>query len=97
MWSFENRQQGSIMCGLSTGTFLPLFFFPHETFTSSIFIPTLLGQYIIKNIVLMSGGIVIGATVKGGRLTSKPEQNWPLTRKLIPERYHSKDKPAPVI
>jgi uncharacterized membrane protein YkgB len=79
------------------GTFLPLFFFPHETFTSSVLIPTLLGQYIIKNIVLMSGGIVIGATVKGGRLTSKPEQTFSITRKLIPKRYRSKTKPAPVI
>jgi len=43
------------------GTFLPLIFFPHETFTGSIFVPTLLGQYIIKNCVLISGGIVLGA------------------------------------
>lgn len=50
------------------GTFLPLFFFPNETFTSSILVPTLLGQYIIKNIVLLSGGIVIGATVRGGKM-----------------------------
>ena len=42
------------------GTFLPLLFFPHETFKGSLFIPTLLGQYIIKNCVLISGGIVIG-------------------------------------
>lgn len=55
------------------GTFLPLFFFPAETFTTSVFIPTLLGQYIIKNMVLLSGGIVIGATVKGGFLTSRPQ------------------------
>lgn len=79
------------------GTFLPLFFFPHETFTTSVLIPTLLGQYIIKNIVLMSGGIVIGATVKGGRLTAKPEQTWSLARKLIPQRYRSKIKAAPAI
>ncbi|MDN5286339.1 MAG: hypothetical protein JWR38_2613 [Mucilaginibacter sp.] len=50
------------------GTFLPLVFFPHETFTTSIFIPTLLGQYIVKNIVLLSAGVVIGATIKGGKL-----------------------------
>ncbi|MCW3464008.1 hypothetical protein [Chitinophaga nivalis] len=55
-----------------TGTFLPLIFFPHETFTYFIIVPTLLGQYIIKNIVLLSGGIVIGATVRGGRLTARP-------------------------
>lgn len=53
------------------GTFLPLFFFPEQTFTS-LFVPTLLGQYIIKNIVLLSGGIVIGATAKGGSLTANP-------------------------
>lgn len=46
------------------GTFLPLVFFPDETFAHSLFVPTLLGQYIIKNIVLLSGGVVIGATVK---------------------------------
>ena len=50
------------------GTFLPLVFFPHETFTTSVFIPTLLGQYIVKNIVLLSAGVVIGATIKGGKL-----------------------------
>ncbi|MBB5621751.1 putative membrane protein YkgB [Pedobacter cryoconitis] len=46
------------------GTFLPLVFFPDETFAHSLLVPTLLGQYIIKNIVLLSGGVVIGATVK---------------------------------
>lgn len=50
------------------GTFLPLAFFPQETFAAP-FVPTLEGQYIIKNIVLISAGIVIGATVRGGRLT----------------------------
>ncbi|RAJ37240.1 hypothetical protein [Pedobacter cryoconitis] len=46
------------------GTFLPLVFFPDETFAHGLLVPTLLGQYIIKNIVLLSGGVVIGATVK---------------------------------
>ncbi|HET9344051.1 MAG TPA: DoxX family protein [Candidatus Eremiobacteraceae bacterium] len=52
------------------GTLLPLFFFPKETFSVIPFAPTLEGQYIIKNIVLISAGIVIGATVRGGRLVS---------------------------
>jgi uncharacterized membrane protein YphA (DoxX/SURF4 family) len=55
------------------GTLLPLFFFPHETFTSIPFKPTLEGQYIIKNLVLISAGLVIGATVRGGRLTAGPK------------------------
>jgi uncharacterized membrane protein YkgB len=63
------------------GTFLPLFFFPDETFNHYFFIPTLLGQYIIKNIVLLSGGIVIGATIKGGNLTAHPE---PLLKPVVP-------------
>ena len=54
------------------GTLLPLFFFPNETFTTSVFVPTLLGQYIIKNLVLLSSGIVIGATVQGGAIIANP-------------------------
>ncbi len=53
------------------GTFLPLIFFPHETFHHSVLVPTLLGQYIIKNFVLISGGIAIGATLKGSKLINK--------------------------
>ncbi|HXI01186.1 MAG TPA: DoxX family membrane protein [Sphingobacteriaceae bacterium] len=54
------------------GTFLPLVFFYSETWTDNIFVPTLLGQYIIKNIVLISAAIVIGATCGGGALISNP-------------------------
>jgi uncharacterized membrane protein YphA (DoxX/SURF4 family) len=48
------------------GTLLPLFFFPARTFAIVPFVPTLEGQYIIKNLVLISAGIVIGATLRGG-------------------------------
>ena len=54
------------------GTMLPLFFFPSETFTAFPYAPTLEGQYIIKNLVLVAAAIVVGATVRGGRLTAKP-------------------------
>jgi len=46
------------------GTITPLFFFPGETFTLFPFLPTMEGQYIIKNIILISAGIVIGSTVR---------------------------------
>ena len=49
------------------GTMTPLLLFPDETFTIFPIAPTLEGQYIIKNIALVSAGIVIGATVRGGR------------------------------
>ncbi|WP_411274163.1 hypothetical protein [Daejeonella sp.] len=54
------------------GTFLPLIFFNSETWTNHLFVLTLLGQYIIKNIILISSAIVIGATSNGGALISDP-------------------------
>ena len=59
------------------GTLFPLFFFPRETFTSVPFVPTLEGQYIIKNLVLISAGIVIGATVRGGHLQPESGKETP--------------------
>jgi len=46
------------------GTITPLFFFPGEAFTAIPYAPTLEGQYIIKNIVLISAGLVIGGTLR---------------------------------
>jgi uncharacterized membrane protein YkgB len=54
------------------GTMLPLLFFPAETFTAFPHSPTLEGQYIIKNIVLVAAAIVVGATVRGGELRADP-------------------------
>jgi hypothetical protein len=56
------------------GTITPIFFFPGEVFTVFPYAPTLEGQYIIKNIVLVSAGLVIGATVRGGRVVANPER-----------------------
>jgi uncharacterized membrane protein YkgB len=50
------------------GTLTPLVLFPSLTFTKFPFAPTMEGQYILKNMVLMSAAIVIGATMRGGRL-----------------------------
>jgi uncharacterized membrane protein YphA (DoxX/SURF4 family) len=55
------------------GTLTPLVLFPGEVFTRVPFAPTLEGQYIIKNAVLISAAIVLGATVRGGGLVSQPE------------------------
>ncbi len=55
------------------GTITPVFLFPSEVFLRVPFAPTLEGQYIIKNVVLISAGIVIGATVRGGDVVEDPE------------------------
>ena len=54
------------------GTLTPLFLFPAETFTRFPYAPTLEGQYIIKNVVLIAAAMVVGATVRGGRIESEP-------------------------
>ena len=54
------------------GTITPIFLFPELVFTRVPYAPTLEGQYIIKNIVLVSAAIVIGATVRGGGLVASP-------------------------
>jgi uncharacterized membrane protein YkgB len=54
------------------GTMTPLALFPSETFVAFPYAPTLEGQYIIKNLVLVGAAIVIGATVRGGRLRAEP-------------------------
>ena len=56
------------------GTFTPLLLFPDETFTRFPYAPTLEGQYIIKNLVLIAAGIIIGATVRGGHVAPEPER-----------------------
>jgi len=54
------------------GTITPLFLFPTETWVHFPYAPTLEGQYIIKNIVLVAAAIAVGATVRGGGLVAHP-------------------------
>ncbi len=52
------------------GTALPILVLPDVVWTSFPFGLTLEGQYIIKNLVLVSAGLVLGATVRGGKLVN---------------------------
>jgi uncharacterized membrane protein YphA (DoxX/SURF4 family) len=62
------------------GTLLPLVFYPAETFQRFPLSPTLEGQYIIKNLVLVAAAVVVGSTVRGGYVLSRPRSG--------PERSH---------
>ena len=55
------------------GTFAPLFLFPQEIYQIFPYSLTLEGQYIVKNLVIISAGIVIGATARGGRLLTEEQ------------------------
>jgi uncharacterized membrane protein YphA (DoxX/SURF4 family) len=61
------------------GTLAPIVLLPGEVFTAFPFGLTLVGQYIVKNLVLIAAALVIGATVRGGRLIEEPAQagGWP--------------------
>lgn len=55
------------------GTIMPLFFFPTETFVQFPYAPSLEGQYIIKNFVIIGVAMVLGATMRGGAVVADPE------------------------
>ena len=61
-----------LLLGQMMGTVTPLFLFPDVTW-SQLFVPTLEGQYILKNLVLVSAALTIGATARGGGLVDDPE------------------------
>ena len=56
------------------GTALPLVLLPDVVWTHFPYGLTLEGQYIIKNLVLIGAGLVLGGTVRGGRLVAEPEE-----------------------
>jgi len=54
------------------GTFLPLFILPHITFQGAgglfVLFPTVEGEFIVKNFVLLSAAIVIGSQVRDPKI-----------------------------
>jgi uncharacterized membrane protein YkgB len=54
------------------GTALPLVILPDVIWTVFPYGLTLEGQYIVKNLVLIGAGLVLGGTVRGGRLVPEP-------------------------
>jgi uncharacterized membrane protein YkgB len=52
------------------GTFMPLVFLPDVTFQAGHFPygPTLEGQYIIKNLMIISAALVVGGTVRENKV-----------------------------
>lgn len=50
------------------GTLTPIVLLPDEVFTIFPYGLTLEGQYIVKNLVIITAGLVIGSTVRGGKI-----------------------------
>ncbi len=54
------------------GTALPLLILPNVVWTTFPYGLTMEGQYIVKNLVLIGAGLVLGGTVRGGKLNPDP-------------------------
>jgi len=54
------------------GTMTPLVIFPERIWSDFPFVLTLEGQYIVKNAILISAGVMIGSTVRGSRPGKTP-------------------------
>ena len=54
------------------GTALPLVILPDVVWTAFPYGLTMEGQYIIKNLVLIGSALVLGGTVRGGRVEPEP-------------------------
>ncbi len=57
-----------LLAGQMIGAMSPLLLFPGELFSGPFNAPSLAGQYVIKDVVLIGAGLVIAATWSGGHL-----------------------------
>lgn len=62
-----------VMACHMAGTFLPLVMFPDQTWQVPAVTPTMDGQYILKNIVLISGGLVLAGRLHRARALGEYE------------------------
>ena len=70
------------------GTALPLVLMPEAVWTHFPYGLTMEGQYIVKNMALIGGAMVLGGTVRGGRVDPEPEKITP------PEERQDSPKPS---
>lgn len=54
------------------GAALPLVLLPEVCWTNFPFVLSLEGQYIVKNLVIIGSALVLGATVRGGKVVAEP-------------------------
>lgn len=79
-----------VLLGLQMiGAMSTLLLFPGELFGGPYHTPTLEGQYVLKDVVLISAGLVIGTTLRrGGRIDPRNR-----ARRSVARRSHTGDTP----
>ena len=68
------------------GTLTPLLLFPATTFARFPFAPTMEGEYILKNLVLISAAVVVGGTLRGNRPPAQPAKSCSCEAGVMPLR-----------
>jgi putative oxidoreductase len=59
---------GVVLLGIAmVGILSPLVLFPDELFAGNHSAPTLEGQYVMKDVILLSAGLVVAANARGGQ------------------------------
>lgn len=63
LFKFTTRFAIGLLFLQMLGTFMPLVFLPEVTFENgNVLLPTLEGQYILKNLMIIAGALVLGGT-----------------------------------
>lgn len=55
------------------GVLSPIAFFPGQLFAGPSNAPTLEGQYVIKDLILLTSSMVVAVGARGGRITTEPD------------------------
>jgi uncharacterized membrane protein YkgB len=69
LWRPLNRAAIALLALQMPGTFLPLVLLPEVCWTRFPWAPTLEGQYIIKNLVIIAAALVLGGAARRGAAT----------------------------
>jgi putative oxidoreductase len=66
------QRLGVALLGMAmVGILSPLILVPEELFNGATLTPTLAGQYVLKDIVLLTAGLVVTANVLGARMVAR--------------------------
>lgn len=83
-----------LLAGQMLGAMSPLLLFPGELFSGPFNAPSLAGQYVIKDVVLIGAGLVIAATWSGGHLVIG-RKGMKRVLRAVPLDAPSNDAPEP--
>ena len=67
---------GLVLLGVAmVGVLSPLVLFPDELFSRRYHAPTLEGQYVLKDVILLAAGLVVAASLRGQQ-PAAPDSSW---------------------